>query len=278
MRRRRASRPWPVARSVVANDSYGSKCWSLESGVRWRQASRRLRRSSRGGGCWSAATSPTTTSTRPSARPSTAAACSPSRGCPAASSTHSSTGPTGALYVTLDSARTWCATARAGAARLDARDRSGACGLARRRLRGRRARGAVALGGWRRRAGRGCPSPATRSRWPPRPLAGSTSSPRCPKLAWSDDYGATWHTSGPRATIVASDPRNDRVWYAVAPDGELLVSIDGGHSWWGSSCSAPSTGRAASQAGRRRGAPVSRSSTAWRVVPLEDELVAELTR
>jgi hypothetical protein len=31
--------------------------------------------------------------------------------------------------------------------------------------------------------------------------------------------------------IVASDPRNDRIWYAVAPDGELLVSIDGGRSW-----------------------------------------------
>ena len=52
-----------------------------------------------------------------------------------------------------------------------------------------------------------------------------------PELSWSDDYGATWHTSGPRATIVASDPRNDRIWYAVAPDGELLVSTDGGHSW-----------------------------------------------
>ncbi len=37
--------------------------------------------------------------------------------------------------------------------------------------------------------------------------------------------------SGPRATIVASDPRNDRIWYAVAPDGELLVSTDGGRSW-----------------------------------------------
>ena len=45
-----------------------------------------------------------------------------------------------------------------------------------------------------------------------------------PELSWSDDYGATWHTSGPRATLVASDPRNDRIWYAVAPDGELLVS------------------------------------------------------
>jgi photosystem II stability/assembly factor-like uncharacterized protein len=52
-----------------------------------------------------------------------------------------------------------------------------------------------------------------------------------PELSWSDDYGATWHTSGPRATIVASDPRNERIWYAVAPDGELLVSTDGGHSW-----------------------------------------------
>jgi hypothetical protein len=52
-----------------------------------------------------------------------------------------------------------------------------------------------------------------------------------PELSWSDDYGATWHTSGPRATIVAADPRNDRIWYAIAPDGELLVSSDGGHSW-----------------------------------------------
>jgi photosystem II stability/assembly factor-like uncharacterized protein len=52
-----------------------------------------------------------------------------------------------------------------------------------------------------------------------------------PELSWSDDYGATWHTSGPRATLVASDPRNDRIWYAVAPDGELLVSTDGGRSW-----------------------------------------------
>jgi photosystem II stability/assembly factor-like uncharacterized protein len=52
-----------------------------------------------------------------------------------------------------------------------------------------------------------------------------------PELSWSDDYGATWHRSGPRATIVAADPRNERVWYAVAPDGELLVSTDGGRSW-----------------------------------------------
>ena len=52
-----------------------------------------------------------------------------------------------------------------------------------------------------------------------------------PELSWSDDYGATWHRSGPRATIVASDPRNERIWYAVAPDGELLVSTDGGRSW-----------------------------------------------
>ena len=51
-----------------------------------------------------------------------------------------------------------------------------------------------------------------------------------PELSWSDDYGATWHRSGPRATIVASDPRNERIWYAVAPDGELLVSTDGGRS------------------------------------------------
>jgi photosystem II stability/assembly factor-like uncharacterized protein len=52
-----------------------------------------------------------------------------------------------------------------------------------------------------------------------------------PELSWSDDYGATWHTSGPRATIVASDPRNERNWYAIAPDGELLISTDGGRSW-----------------------------------------------
>ena len=45
------------------------------SGARSRLASPRPRRSSRAGGCCSAATSPTTTSTRPSARPSTAAAC-----------------------------------------------------------------------------------------------------------------------------------------------------------------------------------------------------------
>jgi photosystem II stability/assembly factor-like uncharacterized protein len=52
-----------------------------------------------------------------------------------------------------------------------------------------------------------------------------------PELSWSDDYGATWHRSGPRAMIVASDPRNERIWWAVAPDGELLVSTDGGQTW-----------------------------------------------
>ena len=77
------------------------------SGARSRRASRRPRRSSRAGGCWSAATSPTTTSMRPSARPSTAAACSRSRGCRAASSTRSCTRTYWHLYVTLDSARTW---------------------------------------------------------------------------------------------------------------------------------------------------------------------------
>ena len=52
-----------------------------------------------------------------------------------------------------------------------------------------------------------------------------------PDLSWSDDYGSTWHRSGPRARLVAADPRNDRIWWAVAPDGELLVSTDGGRTW-----------------------------------------------
>ena len=52
-----------------------------------------------------------------------------------------------------------------------------------------------------------------------------------PELAWSDDYGSTWHRSGPAARLVAADPRNDRIWWAVTPGGELLVSTDGGKTW-----------------------------------------------
>ena len=52
-----------------------------------------------------------------------------------------------------------------------------------------------------------------------------------PELAWSDDYGSTWHRTGKRALLVAADPRNDRIWWAVTPAGELLVSTDGGKTW-----------------------------------------------
>ena len=80
-------------------------------------------------------------------------------------------------------------------------------------------------------AGRGCPCRRTRRRSRRRPPAGSTSSPRCPSCPGRTTTARPGTRAGPRATLVASDPRNDRIWYAIAPDGELLVSTDGGRSW-----------------------------------------------
>ena len=135
------------------------------------------------------------------------------------------------LYVTLDSARTWYPRPRSSCPSRRGRSpppapRAGPTSSTRPRdAPGSGARSTAASAGRGSRSRRNAQSVATTpARWQHVVAA-------LPELSWSDDYGATWHTSGPRATIVASDPRNDRIWYAIAPDGELLVSIDGGHSW-----------------------------------------------
>jgi hypothetical protein len=53
-----------------------------------------------------------------------------------------------------------------------------------------------------------------------------------PQLEWSSDYGVTWHRAGfPDARLVASDPRNSRIFVAVFDDGTIRASTDGGKSW-----------------------------------------------
>ena len=53
-----------------------------------------------------------------------------------------------------------------------------------------------------------------------------------PELEWSRDYGDVWHKAGwPDARLVASDPRNDRIFLAVLDDGTIRASTDGGRSW-----------------------------------------------
>jgi hypothetical protein len=66
----------------------------------------------------------------------------------------------------------------------------------------------------------------TPARWPFVVVAGRT-------VRWSGDYGATWHDSGYRARLVACDPRNERVVFAVTSERppRLAVSTDGARSW-----------------------------------------------
>jgi hypothetical protein len=53
-----------------------------------------------------------------------------------------------------------------------------------------------------------------------------------PQLEWSNDYGVTWHKAGyPDARLVASDPRNGRIFLAELADGTIRASTDGGRSW-----------------------------------------------
>jgi hypothetical protein len=53
-----------------------------------------------------------------------------------------------------------------------------------------------------------------------------------PELEWSKDYGVVWHKAGwPDARLVASDPRNPRIFLAVLDDGTIRASTDGGRSW-----------------------------------------------
>jgi hypothetical protein len=52
-----------------------------------------------------------------------------------------------------------------------------------------------------------------------------------PEVRWSDDYGATWHGTGFDARLLAADPRNPDVFFAVTDDGYLRASSDGGKHW-----------------------------------------------
>ena len=54
-----------------------------------------------------------------------------------------------------------------------------------------------------------------------------------PELAYSDDYGSSWKRTGTSAVLVASDPRNERVFFATTDAGTLLVSRDGGRTFSG---------------------------------------------
>jgi hypothetical protein len=81
--------------------------------------------------------------------------------------------------------------------------------------------------------------------WQPVPAAGKpvwsvTTSPGVqgkvviagPQLEWSNDYGVTWHDAGhPDARLVASDPRNGRIYFAELADGTIRASTDGARSW-----------------------------------------------
>ena len=133
------------------------------------------------------------------------------------------------LYVTLDSARTWYPRPALGMPRSTrAIAAARTQGRPRRRLRGGRPRRPVALD----RRGRELVAPARRGQ---RAVGGDDAgalAARRRRPARAGLVGRLRHrpgtAAGPRATIVAADPRNDRIWWAVAPDGELLVSTDGG--------------------------------------------------
>jgi hypothetical protein len=81
--------------------------------------------------------------------------------------------------------------------------------------------------------------------WEPVPAAGTpvwsvTATPGAqgkvliagPQLEWSNDYGVVWHKAGwPEARLVASDPRNSRIFLAVMADGTIHASTDGGKTF-----------------------------------------------
>ena len=46
-----------------------------------------------------------------------------------------------------------------------------------------------------------------------------------------DDYGQTWHATGFKAVLLAGDPRNASIWFAIGEDQQLHVSTDGGTTW-----------------------------------------------
>jgi hypothetical protein len=52
-----------------------------------------------------------------------------------------------------------------------------------------------------------------------------------PLVYWSDDYGAHWHATHLSARLLSPDPRNGDVFYAVSTDGLLRASSDGGRTW-----------------------------------------------
>lgn len=55
-----------------------------------------------------------------------------------------------------------------------------------------------------------------------------------PRIAYSDDFGRTWKHLAQTARLIASDPRNERIFFATTDFGELLVSRDGARSFTGS--------------------------------------------
>jgi hypothetical protein len=137
------------------------------------------------------------------------------------------------IYVTLDSARTWYARPAVG---LPNTTRS----IAAAAIPGRADMLLAAAGEkglWRSLDGG--------LTWAPVPAAGKpvwsvTMTPGVqgkvviagPQLEWSNDYGVSWHRSGfPDARLVASDPRNARIFLAVLADGTIEASTDGGRSW-----------------------------------------------
>jgi hypothetical protein len=136
------------------------------------------------------------------------------------------------LYVTLDSARSWWprpAIGLPGSARQ----------LAVQRVDGRPDVVYAAAGGdglWRSLDGG-----VTFSRVPAagRDVVAVTTGPAhrgrvlvaTPRVRVSEDYGETWRSTGFRARLLASDPRNGDVFFAVSSDGLLQASSDGGLTW-----------------------------------------------
>jgi hypothetical protein len=137
------------------------------------------------------------------------------------------------IYVTLDSARTWYARPAVGLPRTT---RS----IAAMAVPGRSDMLLAAAGEkglWRSLDGG--------LTWEPVPAAGKpvwsvTASPGAqgrvlvagPQLQWSVDYGVVWHKAGwPEARLVASDPRNPKIFLAVMADGTIRASTDAGHSF-----------------------------------------------
>ena len=248
---------------------------SATSGAPSLPASRRPRRSTRAAGCCNAETSPTTTSTLPSAPPFHGGSVLALSWLPSGKLYALVHGTYWHLYVTLDSARTWYPRPALELPTRRARSRQPAPRAPPTSSTRQRAARPVAL---RRRRHQLVAPPGRRERAVGRDVAGALAARRG-RAARAVVVGRL------RRDLAQERPaRHDRRLGSAQrsrlvrgpPDGELLVSIDGGRSWYVLVLAPQGHGRqpVRDAAGRAAGA----IEHTWRVSPLSTRRAPSSTR